>query len=167
MGILSSLFGRKINPEPTSSTTNSAASFGFGPQFATPEPIVREAFDQITEGMGLPTVQRNALRDAFAYADKVGDTRAQENVVISHLVGSGWKWPAFDVWSKRFGEQKQWPYMWHRIHDLLDLGPNIPKRIEEALAMLKVAEMKAMLGTRNALPKPVPRKRGVVSPDVV
>jgi len=159
MGILSLLFGRKPVPEPTEAAASGAAGFGFGPQFATPEPIVREAFDQITAEMELPTPLRDAFRDAFARGDKAGDTRAQEQLVIGNLLGSDWRWPTFDLWAKRFGDQRQWPYMWHSIDNLLDLGPDIPEGIEESVAVLKVAEMKEMLRDRGALPKPTPRKR--------
>ncbi len=159
MGILSLLFGRKPAPAPSGTAESGAAGFGFGPQFATPEPIVREAFDQITDDMGLADPLRDAFRDAFARGDKAGDTRAQEELVIANLLGSGWKWPTFDTWAKRFGDQRQWPYMWHRIDNLLDLGPEIPEVIQEAVALLKVAEMKEMLHDREALPKPAPRKR--------
>ncbi|MCC6867660.1 MAG: hypothetical protein IT522_02450 [Burkholderiales bacterium] len=162
MGRLSCLFGRKPAPEPAAAPEGGGAGFGFGPQFATAEPIVREAFDEITANMGLSSALSDAFRDAFARADRAGDTRVQENVVTSHLMGSGWKWPEFDRWAKHFAEKKQWPYMWLRIDGLLGLGPDVRQQIDDALRVLKVAEMKEMLASRQALPKPVPRKRDEV-----
>lgn len=166
MGFFSRLFGSPAAPTVAIAATAAPQlppavpkSGTVDDNFATAEWVLKKAFDQVMASVDLAPDQREALFTAYATAHRAGDARAAERATTSILLGSGWRWGAFDIWAQGFAAAREWPYMWQRLSELTETPPTPPTTSADAIALLNTEDMKAIAKERGFMPKPAPRKR--------
>lgn len=157
MGLLDFLFGKKeepVNIAPGAETKRPVES-----GFKSADWVVREAFEKVMASVECPQETKKALLKSFTAAHKSGDPRAEENVVISHLAGSGWIWREFDRWAEEFKRRGKWPPMWQNFPCLYESAAPVPQSSELAVTFFAVAELREWLKQHAISVKPAPRSR--------
>lgn len=148
----------KSNTSKTYITGDKGFSFR-GKEVQTDQSTITDAFIKVMAGVVVsPDIKNKLMRD-YILAHKSGSPREEENVVIKHLLGTGWQWLEFDKWHQIFKKSGTWPYMWRRSPEIFEANNPEPFGLHEALYLFSVKDLKDWLKSNNLAPKPMPRKR--------
>ena len=157
--------GRGQGPRPKNDRFDSMADS----PFATPAPIVGDAFDQVMSDVDVPIEAKADLKPLFVDAHRSGDPQQERHAVGAVLGGTDWGEAYFGRWRERFRAGGVYPYMW-RVHakPLTSDGLREPETIAQGLEYLRVTDMQRLLVALNAVPaKGRPKRRSEYVPLLV
>ena len=103
----------------------------------------------------MPAEAKSRLKPLFIDAHRSGNPQREQKAVKSVLAGyADWGEEYFGRWRDRFRAEGAYPYMW-RVHaqPLTSDGPRRPTDIGDALAHLRVTDMRRLLVALNAVPE--------------
>ena len=123
----------------------------FGPDFARPAALCREAWEKVAGPARLPT----ALREAWIAANGTGDPRQEVKALAEGLRGVAWSWPWFATWQRDFDARGALPYIWESNDYRLR-----PERARVAILAHTLNTVLGALDRASGLPELAERRGG-------
>ena len=115
--------------------------------------LFREAFDKVIAGVDAPAALKSRARRAYLAAARTGNPRLEGEALQRALTGAVWGEKYFGEWRRRFERDGAFPYMWERHPDLCSGPPPPPSSTDEALDLLKVHDMRALVRRLDIAPE--------------
>lgn len=106
--------------------------------------VAERAFDEIMADIDMPRSARRRAKQAYLAARKSGSPRSERDALFDALSESDWGDRYFAKWRREFSKGGAFPYMWQKHPDLCFEAPSPPSSAEEAIALLKVEDMRTL-----------------------
>lgn len=157
MGIFDFLFSKKDQKQRSERSTSKDTPLEVATKtgsdndevsFATPEPIVRIAFNSVMSSVDASDDTKAKLYKDYLREHTNGNPRGMDEVIVKRLKGSGWRWLWFDQWESRFSESNTWPAMWFEYSETYSKPggkPDQPRSFSEALGLFSSKALKKWL----------------------